>query len=119
MMIPEKLNPHPTWDLGQTYQTFTKGTFHGVIMGVEIQKSDDDLLRYQEIVDISQPDIVIETGTRAGGSAVWFHRELQLQVIVSFEQTWRDERKRATYGFHLPFGEGSHRWGVRQDIFAA
>ena len=81
-VIPEKLNPHPTWDLGQTYLTFTQGTYHGVIMGVEIQKSDDDLLRYQEIVDISQPDIVIETGSRAGGSAVWFHRELQLQVIT-------------------------------------
>ena len=39
--------------------------------------------------------------------------ELQLEVIVSFEETWRDERKRAAYGFHLPFGEGSHRWGVR------
>ena len=39
--------------------------------------------------------------------------ELQADVIVSFEATWRDERKRAAYGFHLPFGEGSHRWGVR------
>ena len=39
--------------------------------------------------------------------------DLEADVIVSFEATWRDERKRATYGFHLPFGEGSHRWGVR------
>src|SRR5687767_1419629 len=39
--------------------------------------------------------------------------ELEAEVIVSFEETWRDERKRAAYGFHLPFGEGSHRWGVR------
>jgi hypothetical protein len=39
--------------------------------------------------------------------------DLQAEVIVSFEETWRDERKRAAYGFHLPFGEGSHRWGVR------
>ena len=38
--------------------------------------------------------------------------ELQCEVIVSFEETWRDERKRATYGFHLPFGEGSHRWAL-------
>jgi len=45
--------------------------------------------------------------------------ELQLEVIVSFEETWRDERKRATYGFHLPFGEGSHRWGVRTEALAA
>ena len=40
--------------------------------------------------------------------------ELQQEVIVSFEATWRDERKRAAFGFHLPFGEGSHRWGVVQ-----
>jgi len=39
--------------------------------------------------------------------------DLEADVIVSFEATWRDERKRAAYGFHLPFGEGSHRWGVR------
>jgi len=38
--------------------------------------------------------------------------DLQTAVILSFEQNWRDERRRATYGFHLPFGEGSHRWGV-------
>jgi hypothetical protein len=41
--------------------------------------------------------------------------ELQEAVIVAFEATWRDERKRAAYGFHLPFGEGSHRWGVRNE----
>ena len=41
--------------------------------------------------------------------------ELQIQLIASFEETWRDERKRAAYGFHLPFGEGSHRWSVRAD----
>ena len=46
--------------------------------------------------------------------------ELQQEVIVSFEATWRDERKRAAFGFHLPFGEGSHRWGiVREEAFAA
>ena len=41
--------------------------------------------------------------------------ELQLEVIVSFEETWKDERKRAAFGFHLPFGEGSHRWSVRSE----
>ena len=46
--------------------------------------------------------------------------DLQQEVIVSFEATWRDERKRAAFGFHLPFGEGSHRWGiVREDLLAA
>ena len=41
--------------------------------------------------------------------------ELQAALICSFEENWRDERRRATYGFHLPFGEGSHRWGVLRE----
>ena len=41
--------------------------------------------------------------------------ELELALIGSFEEYWRDERKRAAWGFHLPFGEGSHRWGLRKD----
>jgi hypothetical protein len=36
-------------------------------------------------------------------------------VIMSFERYWRDETKRAAFGFHLPFGEGSHRWSVRPE----
>ena len=64
--------------------------------------------------------IVIEQVARNLGHDVrQIPEELQLQVIVSFEATWRDERKRAAYGFHLPFGEGSHRWSVRQDALAA
>jgi len=39
--------------------------------------------------------------------------DLQTALIHSFEENWKDERRRAAYGFHLPFGEGSHRWGVR------
>lgn len=72
--------PRPSWDLGQTWGTFTKGTFHGMTRGVEVQKCDDDLLRYENLIESSQPDIVIETGTRAGGSALWFH-DLGLQVV--------------------------------------
>ena len=41
--------------------------------------------------------------------------ELQAALICSFEENWRDERRRAAYGFHLPFGEGSHRWGVLRE----
>ena len=45
--------------------------------------------------------------------------DLHAAVIASFEQNWRNERSRATYGFFLPFGEGSHRWGVvREDLLA-
>ena len=76
------LEPLESWDLGKTWGTFTSGTFHGSIRGVEIQKSDDDLERYRELVEISQPDIVIETGTRRGGSALYLHHDLGLQVVT-------------------------------------
>lgn len=76
-----QLLPLPSWDSAGTWATFRNGNFHGVIAGnVEIQKCDDDLSRYEEIINISQPDLVIETGTRQGGSAVWF-RQHGLQVI--------------------------------------
>ncbi|HZZ37089.1 MAG TPA: hypothetical protein VFE03_15315 [Caulobacteraceae bacterium] len=64
--------------------------------------------------------IVIEQVAKTMGHDVrQIPEELQLDVIVSFEETWRDERKRAAYGFHLPFGEGSHRWSVRNEALAA
>ncbi len=57
--------------------------------------------------------MVIETVARKlGHDTRQIPEELQASVILSFEENWRDERRRATYGFHLPFGEGSHRWGV-------
>lgn len=58
--------------------------------------------------------LVIEQVARSMGHDVrQIPEDLQHALILSFEENWRDERRRATYGFHLPFGEGSHRWGVR------
>ena len=41
-------------------------------MGVPIMKAPTDLWMYQEIMWETRPDIVIETGTWQGGSALWF-----------------------------------------------
>jgi predicted transcriptional regulator len=58
--------------------------------------------------------LVIEQVARSMGHDVrQIPEDLQHALILSFEENWRDERRRATYGFHLPFGEGSHRWGCR------
>ncbi len=58
--------------------------------------------------------LVIEQVARSLGHDVkQIPEELQAALIHSFEETWRDERRRATYGFHLPFGEGSHRWAAK------
>jgi cephalosporin hydroxylase len=81
MLAEGPIQPSRTWDSEATWKTFENGTFHGVVRGVEIQKSDDDLERYKEIIEISQPDLVIETGTRRGGSALWF-ADQGLKVIT-------------------------------------
>jgi hypothetical protein len=58
--------------------------------------------------------LVIEQVARTLGHDVrQIPEELYAALILTFEENWRDERRRAAYGFHLPFGEGSHRWGVR------
>ena len=60
--------------------------------------------------------LVIEQVARSMGHDVrQIPEELQTALIVTFEETWRDERRRAAFGFHLPFGEGSHRWSVRPE----
>lgn len=57
--------------------------------------------------------LVIEQIAKSmGHDARQIPEELQQALIISFEEYRRDERKRATYGFHLPFGEGSHRWAL-------
>ena len=60
--------------------------------------------------------MVIESVARNLGHDVrQIPEDLEVAVILSFEENWRDERRRAAYGFHLPFGEGSHRWSVRPE----
>jgi len=57
---------------------------------------------------------VIETVARDFGMDVrHIPDELQMAMIMSFEQVWRDEEQRLAYGFYLRFGEGSHRWAVK------
>ena len=41
-------------------------------MGVPIQKCPMDLIIYQELIYSIRPDIIIETGTKVGGSALFF-----------------------------------------------
>lgn len=45
--------------------------------------------------------------------------ELEREVISTFERAWRDEAQRDALGFHLKFGEGSHRWAVRSQALAS
>ncbi|HEX5379157.1 MAG TPA: hypothetical protein VFW47_11315 [Phenylobacterium sp.] len=58
-------------------------------------------------------DVIVQLAKEQGMDWRNIPEDLESAVIQSFEETWRDESRRAAYGFHLKFGEGSHRWGVR------
>lgn len=62
--------------------------------------------------------VIEQVAKKLGHDTRQIPEDLQAALICSFEENWRDERRRATYGFHLPFGEGSHRWGVvREPVY--
>jgi hypothetical protein len=57
-------------------------------------------------------DVILSVAREVGVDVKNISEDFEAAVILSFEETWRDEARRAAYGFHLRFGEGSHRWGL-------
>lgn len=43
-----------------------------VLLGVPAMKGLEDLHRYERVIDATRPDLVVQTGTAVGGSALWF-----------------------------------------------
>ncbi len=50
---------------------------HTTYRGIPIQKWVGDLWNYQEILEALRPTLVVEFGTNAGGSALWFADTLE------------------------------------------
>jgi len=57
-------------------------------------------------------DVIVNVAREIGVDVKNIPEDLETAMIISFEEAWRDEARRAMYGFHLRFGEGSHRWGL-------
>lgn len=111
------MNPLSSWDSEATWETFVNGNFHGWIGTVEVQKSADDLDRYERLIDETEPDLVIETGTRRGGSALWF-RDHGLEV-VSFDTnplSGQDARKQRPNDRGMHFKVGDSKMPDERDI---
>ena len=62
-------------DVPGSLSTFVRGTYEQFIDGVRLWKLRQDLDRYVEVIAASRPDVVVETGTKWGGSARWFERQ--------------------------------------------
>jgi cephalosporin hydroxylase len=68
---------------------------HTYWMGVSAQKCPLDLWVYQEILHESRPDLIVETGTHSGGSALFFASMCDLLgrgEVVTIDVQPRDNR---------------------------
>lgn len=73
--------PVTEWDPDATLATFHNGTFKTPWGGREVQKCQPDLDRYRAIIEETKPELIIETGTRYGGSTLWFADAAKCPVI--------------------------------------
>ena len=76
------IQPLPEWSSLETLATFYRSGFERLYYGRKMQKCVQDLERYAEVINDTQPEVVVETGTRWGGSALWFSRNFDLDVIT-------------------------------------
>jgi cephalosporin hydroxylase len=66
------LTADPAIDIAESLRTLRDGRYQCVTEGVTTWKLAEDLDRYHEVIDQTRPDVIVETGTRYGGSALWF-----------------------------------------------
>lgn len=83
-------------DVAASMTTFTSHAgFTQQHAGLSMWKSTADLDRYRHVIEATRPEVVVEAGTRWGGTAAWFADTFGVQVITvdisepSFEaQSW-------------------------------
>lgn len=62
-----------TWvDVDASIGLWETGGHQQMVDGVRMWKTVDDLDRYRQVIAASCPEVIVETGTKWGGSALWF-----------------------------------------------
>ena len=93
---PAPLGPLDSFDFAASWATFATGEHQDELGGVKMWKLVDDLERYRQAIKAAQPQLVIEVGTRWGGSALWFaHRGVDV-LTIDIDQTDSAESRRRT-----------------------
>jgi len=58
-------------DVAATLATFAEGSYVQVHDGLQMWKHPDDLARLKAVIAATKPSVIVETGTKWGGSAAW------------------------------------------------
>lgn len=82
MSRPDLLSPVPQFDFDASWATFATGEHQTDFEGIPMWKLADDLSRYITLVQDAVPDLIVEVGTRWGGSALWFAAHAMCDVVT-------------------------------------
>lgn len=69
-------------DVSASLASFHTGQYEQSYKGLRVWKHLADLDRYREVIAATRPDVLVETGTKFGGSALWFADEMDVDVIT-------------------------------------
>lgn len=92
-------------DVEATWATFASGEYQTETHGLRTWKMADDLARYERIIDATRPEVIIETGTKFGGSAVWFSRFGADVISIDITGEYSDAARHAHPGIHWLIGD--------------
>lgn len=74
-------------DTRRTLAEFAFARGHGNIL-----KTVDDLQRYEKIIDMTSPEVIVECGTATGASAAWFARQGLDVITIDMVPRMQDRR---------------------------
>jgi cephalosporin hydroxylase len=95
----------PNYDLEGSWATFASGEYETDTDGTRTWKMADDLRRYQAVIEATKPEVIVETGTKFGGSARWF-KSLGLDVIsVDIDATYSGQARHEHPDIHWIIGD--------------
>lgn len=80
-------------DVPGSLATFDDGRYATTTDGVTTWKLADDLARYEAMLEFGKVDLVVETGTKWGGSALWF--EARGVDVITVDIDGSNSKKRA------------------------
>lgn len=92
-------------DVPASWATFASGEYQSVVRGLRTWKLSDDLSRYAEIIKATRPEVIIETGTKFGGSAVWFSQSGAEIISVDIDGSFSEEARHTYPEIHWIIGD--------------
>ncbi len=102
-----EINAVPNYDLEASWATFASGEYEVDTDGTRTWKLLDDLARYRVIIEATKPEVIVETGTKWGGSARWF-RSLGLDVItIDIDGEYSEQARREHPDIHWILGDST------------